>query len=342
MKYLTPGPVQIPKSVIDAYGKHPQFHKLDEFKEVFRGVVEKLGRVVSGEPIILPGTGTLAIDAMIYNYVNPGDRVVALVYGEFGERLVESLECRGAEVFRLSLGVGRVPPPDVVEDFSKRIGNVSAIALVHNETGSGSANRYLGELRDIASSLGALLLVDSVSGIPVEPIKCVVDVIATSSQKAFLAPPGAAILYLNSKPRAKHGVPRSMNLNKFLKTIKEWETPYTPPINTIYALDASLDYILRIGLDNYYELHKMKAEYLYSRLALKAVAEEPPYRSYTVTAFYTDRMQELVELLRSEGYVIARGVGEIKDRSVRIGVMGDISIDDLRHVVEVVNNYVGK
>ncbi|MEM0362142.1 MAG: aminotransferase class V-fold PLP-dependent enzyme [Sulfolobales archaeon] len=341
MKYLTPGPVQIPKYVLNAFGRHPQFHKLDEFKEVFKEVVEKLSKVAVGRPLILPGTGTLAVDVMVYNYVNPGDRVVALSYGEFSERLIESLECRGAEVFRLSLGVGRIPPPDIVEDFSRKVGNVSAIALVHNETGAGCANRYLSKLRDVADSLGALLLVDSVSGIPAEPIRCVVDVIATSSQKAFMAPPGAAILYLNSTPKAKYPMPRSMDLSKFLKTIKEWETPYTPPINTIYALDASLSYILRIGLDNYHELHKMRAEYLYSRLALKPVGEEG-FRSYTVTAFYTDRVQELIDLLRSEGYVIARGVGEIKDRSVRIGVMGDIDFEDLRHVVKVVNNYVGK
>ncbi|MEM2575910.1 MAG: aminotransferase class V-fold PLP-dependent enzyme [Sulfolobales archaeon] len=341
MKYLTPGPIHIPKHIIEAYGRQPQFHKLEEFKEIFRDVIEKLSRVVVGEPVILPGTGTLAVDAMVYNYVEPGERVVALSYGEFGERMIESLESRGAEVFRLKLGVGKIPPPDVVEDFSRKIGNVSVIALVHNETGAGCANRYLNKLQNVANSLGASLIVDSVSGIPAEPIKCVADAIATSSQKAFMAPPGAAILFLNSKPRVKHGVPRSMNLLNFLKVINEGETPYTPPINTVYALDASLSYILKIGLDNYFELHKMRAEYLYSRLALKPIADEP-FRSYTVTAFYTDHVQELVDLLKDKGYIIAKGVGDIKDRSVRIGVMGGVSLDDLRNVVQIVNNYVGK
>ncbi|MCS7109074.1 MAG: aminotransferase class V-fold PLP-dependent enzyme [Sulfolobales archaeon] len=341
MRYLTPGPVQIPKQVVEAFGRQPHFHKLEEFKEVFKEVTEKLSKVTTGDPIIIPGTGTLAVDAMVYNFIDPGDKVIALSYGEFSERLIESLECRGAEVFRLSVGVGKVPHPDVVEDFAKKVGSVAAIALVHNETGAGTCNRYLSKLRGVADSLGALLLIDSVSGIPAEPIDCVVDVIATSSQKAFIAPPGAAILYLNSKPRAKHTMPRSINLNKFLKSIKEWDTPYTPPINVIYALDASLSYILRIGLSNYHEMHKMKAEYLYSRISLKSIADEP-FRSYTVAAFFTDKVDGIVNLLKSKGFVISRGVGEIKDRSIRIGVMGEVSLDDIKRVVEIVNDYVGK
>jgi aspartate aminotransferase-like enzyme len=341
MKLLTPGPVQIPKEVIEAFGKQPLFHKLQEFKEVFREVLEKLSKVVMGTPIVLPGTGTLAVDTMVYNYVNPGERVIALTYGEFGDRLIESLESRGAKVFRLSVGIGRVPPPDVVEDLGRRLGDVVAIALVHNETGAGCVNRYLDKLRDVANSLGTLLLVDSVSGVPAEPIRCCVDVVATASQKAFLAPPGGAILYVNTEPRAKYPVPRSMNLSKFLNSIKDFETPYTPPINVIYGLNASLDYILDMGLENYHEVHRVRAEYLYNNLRLTPVAERS-CRSCTVTAFYTDRAREIIDLLRRYGYVIASGVGSIKDYSVRIGVMGDVSIEDLKVVTELVNEYVGK
>jgi len=341
MKLLTPGPVQIPKEVLEAYGKQPLFHKLQEFKDVFRDVLEKLSKAVLGTPIVLPGTGTLAVDTMVYNYINPGEKVIALTYGEFGDRLIESLESRGARVFKLSIGIGKVPPPDMVEDLGRRLGDVVAIALVHNETGAGCVNRYLNRLRDVASSLGALLLVDSVSGVPAEPIKCRVDVVATASHKAFLAPPGGAILFINTEPRAKYSVPRSMNLIKFLERVKEFETPYTPPINVVYGLSTSLDYILGMGLENYHEVHRVRAEYLYSKLRLTPVAESS-CRSYTVTAFYTSSAKEIVDMLRGYGYVIASGVGSIKDMSIRIGVMGDVSIDDLKVVTELVNEYVVK
>lgn len=339
LKYLTPGPVQIPKQVIDAAAKQPQFHRIEEFRNVFRRVIEKLSIVYNTTPVIIPGTGTLAVDAMVYNYIDPGENVVAITNGEFGERLIESIESRGGVVHRIEWEYGDVPPPDIVEDTVKKVGNVKAIAVIHNETSTGTTNRFIEKYQDVASSYDAILLVDSVSLFPVEVFKKEVDVVATASQKAFISPPGAAILYIAKEPRAKAPVPPSMNLNKFLNSLKKWETPYTPPINVIYALDTALDYILGMGLAKYNEIHRERAEYLYNNIKLKPVAKEP-WRSYTVTAFYTNYCKNIIDKLRREGYIIAGGMGKLRDSTIRIGVMGDITIEDLKKVVEIVNEYV--
>lgn len=341
MKYLTPGPVQIPKDIINSIARQPTFHKTDEFREVFSKVLGKLSKIVNGTSIILPGTGTLAVDTIVYNYIDPGDNVLLLVIGEFSERMGESLLSRGAKVTKLKWKIGSVPPPDYVEDYAKKIQNLKAIALVHNETSMGVANRYIEKLQEIAHSIGAYLLVDSVSGIPAEPIYSKIDAIATASHKAFLAPPGASIIFVNSKPVAKTPISPAINLSRFLKLREKSDVPYTPPINVIYALDASTDYILKMGISNYADLHKERAEILYNLIKLKPVPEDE-FRSHTVTAFYTDHAKEILSELRQNGYTISLGIGELAEKVIRIGVMGDVNYEDLKNVAEVVNKYVDR
>ncbi|MBP1357479.1 MAG: alanine--glyoxylate aminotransferase family protein [Sulfolobus sp.] len=341
MKYLTPGPVQIPKDIINNIAKQPVFHRTDEFREIFNKVLEKLSKIVNGTSVILPGTGTLAVDTISYNYVDPGDNVLLLVIGEFSERMGDSLLSRGAKVTKLKWKIGSVPPPDYVEDNAKKIQNLKAIALVHNETSMGVANRYVEKLQEVAHSLGAYLLVDSVSGIPAEPIYGKIDAIATASHKAFLAPPGASIIFVNAQPGAKTPVPPAINLGKFLKLREKGDVPYTPPMNVIYALDVSTDYILKLGVVNYVDLHKERAETLYNLIKLKPVAEDE-FRSHTVTAFYTDHAKEILSELRQNGYTISLGMGELAEKVIRIGVMGDVNYDDLKNVAEVVNKYVDR
>jgi hypothetical protein len=189
---------------------------------------------------------------------------------------------------------GDVPPPDVLEDFVSKIGDVRAIAVVHNETSNGTTNRFIERYQEIADSIGAVLLVDSVSAFPAEPIRSDMDVIATASQKAFISPPGAAILFISREPRAASGIPPSMDLRRFLEHIQKFETPYTPPINVIYGLDAALDYILNMGIERYHEIHRERANILYKRIKLEPIAREP-FRSCTVTAFYTNRAEEIID-----------------------------------------------
>ncbi|ABO09157.1 pyridoxal-phosphate-dependent aminotransferase family protein [Pyrobaculum calidifontis] len=334
MKYLTPGPVQLPRFVIEAMAKQPPFHRGEEFKALFKSVLEKLGALYPATPVVMPGTGTLAVDTMIYNYVNPGDEVLAIIYGEFGKRAAESAKSRGATVLELERDTP--PAPDEVDDVLRKNRSIKAVILVHNETSTAIAYKDMKKLADVVKSHGALLLVDAVSGFPAEPLAAGVDVVATASHKALLAPPGASILYLAKEPRATSSVPPSMDLRKFLKSLEHFETPYTPPIPVLYALDVSLSYILEQGV-KYTEMHRERVDYLYSSVKLKAIPP-PNLRSLTVTAFYCDKPKEAIAKLRSAGYVVAGGMYKYRDRSIRIGVMGDITLDDLKRVAEVVND----
>ncbi|ACB40481.1 pyridoxal-phosphate-dependent aminotransferase family protein [Pyrobaculum neutrophilum] len=333
MKYLTPGPVQLPKFVIEATARQPPFHRGEEFKKLFKSVLDKLNALYPAKPIVMPGTGTLAVDTMIYNYVNPGEKVLALVYGEFGKRAVDSAKSRGANV--LELERDSPPPPDEVEDILRKDREIKTLLVIHNETSTAIAYKDMKKLADVAKSYGVLLLVDSVSGFPAEPLPPGVDVLATASHKALLAPPGASVLYIAVEPRYTAGVPPSMDLKKFIKMAEHLETPYTPPIPVLYALDASLSYILELG-QRYTEIHRERVDYLYSAVKLNPI---PPrdYRSFTVAAFLCEKPKEVLAKLREAGYVAAGGMYKYRERSIRVGVMGDVTIDDLKTVAEVIN-----
>ncbi|MFN3804278.1 MAG: pyridoxal-phosphate-dependent aminotransferase family protein [Pyrobaculum sp.] len=333
MKYLTPGPVQLPTFIVEAISRQPPFHRGEEFKQLFKSVLDRLAQLYPSRAVIMPGTGTLAVDTMVYNYVNPGEKVLALVYGEFGKRAAESARTRGAVVLEIERDIP--PTPEEVEDLLRRDREIKAVLLIHNETSTGMVYKEVKKLVDIVKSYGALLLVDSVSGFPAEPLPEGIDVVATASHKALLAPPGAAVLFISREPRAAAAVPPSMELRKFLKMRDHLETPYTPPISILFALDISLGYILKLG-DKYSEIHRERAQYLYSQVKLQPIPP-PAVRSSTVTAFLCEKPKEVIKKLREAGYVIAGGMYKYREKSIRIGVMGDINFDDLYKVSEIVN-----
>ncbi len=336
MKYLTPGPVQLPPFVLEAMARQPPFHRSEAFRQLFKSVLDKLTKVYPTRAIIMPGTGTLAVDTMIYNYVDPGEKVLALVYGEFGKRAVESAKTRGAVVVEIERDIP--PAPDEVDDMLRKDGEIKTVLLIHNETSTGIAYKDVKKLIDVVKSHGAQLLVDSVSGFPAEPLPPGVDVVATASHKAFLAPPGASLLFISSTPKTSAPVPPVMDLRKYIKTLEHLETPYTPPISVIFALDVSLNYIIEMA-EQYVEMHRERVEYLYRHVKLQPIPP-PQIRSSTVTAFICEKPREVIKRLKEVGYVIAGGMYKYRERSIRIGVMGDVTFDDLKRVSEVINDVV--
>jgi phosphoserine aminotransferase (EC 2.6.1.52) len=173
------------------------------------------------------------------------------------------------------------------------------------------------------------------------------DVVATATHKALLAPPGGSIVAFKDPGLIiNYPKPPSMDLGNYLKYSARLETPYTPPINVLYALRESLRYILdEVGLERYVKLHEEKVRFLYGelgKLGFKPVPLNLGYASRTVTAFYSPiNPGKVVDYLRQNGYVISGGMWRIRERSIRIGVMGDVTLDDLRTVVSLLSNLAG-
>jgi aspartate aminotransferase-like enzyme len=352
VKLLTPGPVEVHERVLRAQARRVISHRSSEFRRLLGEVAELLAELASAEEaLLLSGSGTTAVDAMAWSLVAPGERVVVVALGEFGYRLAESLERRGAEV---TLVEAREPGPHILERVEELLdrGGYSYIALVHNETSTGVAYRDLEELARIASRYGVGVLVDAVSAYPVEKLRLSGSVFAaaTCSHKALAAPPGVAIVLLSREAvelLERRGTPKQtpplLDLSRYHRFLGERsETPYTPPVTLLYALREALSIISEKGVEAVRREHEERARLLYTMLpgsGLTPLARSPRYWSITVTAFRLPEgvdAHHVVDLVRRRGFAIAAGMGEERKRVIRIGVMGALSLEDVRAAAEAV------
>ena len=345
LKLMTPGPVEVHPSVLEEMAAPIVSHRSREFREIYARATRLLERLAgASEALLVAGSGTTAVDAMAWSLVKPGEKVLVLSSGEFGERLYQTLKERSRETrivrFNPRTGIILDEALRMVEEEKPGI-----IALVHNETSTGTAFRELSRLTQEARGHGARVIVDTVSGFPVEPLNLEetgIYAAATCSHKAIAAPPGVGIILLSNeaiRDLEKHGapgVPASINLAKAHKFHAEkGETPFTPPVNTVRALKKALQLVTR-DPEEYREQHKRKASLLLRLLEdkeFKPLPINPSITSNTVAAFLTPPNTtpgKLVEKARKAGYQIAKGMGTYKNKAIRIGVMGNTTQEDIK------------
>ncbi len=199
MVLMTPGPVELHERVLRALSEGIFSHRSEKYRSLHCEAVERLKRLASlqdGSVYLIPGSGTTAVDAMIYGVLAPGDRVLAYIVGEFGRRAVNTMKARGLHVSVVEEPWGRAVRIEKLREALQQ-DTYDAVFIVHNETSTGVANRSLEEAARIAHEHGALLLVDSVSGFAGEPLymdEWGIDAVATATQKCLAAPPGLGIV----------------------------------------------------------------------------------------------------------------------------------------------------
>lgn len=348
-RLFTPGPVMVPRDVLTSSSDQVVSHRGPEFRGLLEHLTRGLARIfdTDGDVYVLSGSGTTAVDAMAWSLVRPGEKVLVPVYGEFCRRLADTLARRGAKVTRLDTMPGEAPEPDVILGELETSG-YDALALVHNETSTGLAYRWIRELARRASQMGVKVLVDTVSGLGGEEfsIRWGIWAAASCSHKALAAPPGASFVALSREAvedLEKRGTPNLtppiLDLSRYRVFLKNrGETPFTPPITVLYALRQAVDRVLKIGVEASVKAHASRASTLYRklpRLGLKPLVRESGLRSNTVAAFKTGRLKasKIKELLEDRGFIIATGMGELRDSVVRIGVMGDLTVEDVEGLI---------
>lgn len=347
VKLMTPGPVEVPRRVLEAASKPVISHRCGEFRELLRRVTEGLMEVFGlsdGYVAVLAGSGTSAVDAMLWGFIGPGEKVLIVAHGLFGERIAESLRARGAaaEVLTPREPGGVVDPEDVGRVLEG--GGFKAVVLVHNETSMGVRYPWIRRVSEEAHESGALVLVDAVSSLAGDVFSMEemgVDAAASCSHKAIAAPPGAGFVAVTSEAARllRSDVPPSLSVKRYVEKYRATgETPFTPPVNTLYAVSAALERILvEYGLDKYIEMHRERAWRLYRGMprGYRRVALSDETASVTVPAFWTPvPAGRVIAKALERGLRIAPGVGRYRERMVRIGVMGDISMDDIEELVE--------
>lgn len=348
-RIFTPGPVEPYREAVEAMQRPIISHRSREFRELIIGVSEKLLRIsgIDGASAILSGSGTLATEAMIYSFVAPGDGVIVISYGVFGERLAESSRRRGARVSVVKRSPGDPLDLGLVEDLAVRE-KARWIVTTHVETSKGHRLHELRDLLRLSESLGVRVLVDAVSSLGGEELArgSGLGAVASCTHKAIGSLPGISFVLIPSemvghvaKISRDYPPPRYLDLAMYVENISRGSTPFTPAISLIYALEGALDRMLRIGVERSIEIHRERASLLYGRLNTDSIYPfigSRNHRSNTVTVFRINggaiTAEKLVEMLEERGYIIASGFGEDRDRIIRIGTMGNISIEDLKEL----------
>lgn len=347
---MIPGPTPVPENVLLEMAKSPVPHRSSEFSAIFDEVNENLKWIfqTKNDVFIFASSGTGAMEAALSNIVNPGDKVLSLVIGNFGERWAKIAESHGAIAERLSVPYGEVINP---ADLKKRLDEdvnkeIKIVTLTQSETSTGAVNDVKA-LCKIISEHGALSVVDgvtSVGAIDIKPDEWKIDVLVSGSQKGFMIPPGLAFLTASDKAFEVHKQCKYpgfyFNWSAYKKSLAQHTTPYTPAVNLVIALHAALKMLKEEGLENVLARHKSNAMLLRNSLrqmGLRLFVEDDSKASYAVTSVYPPEGVSVPDIRRilKDDYdiIVANGQNDLKDKIFRVGTLGFVSERDILTVV---------
>ncbi|MGZ3587239.1 MAG: pyridoxal-phosphate-dependent aminotransferase family protein [Candidatus Limnocylindrales bacterium] len=349
-----PGPTPLPDAVREAGARQMVNHRGPEFKALLVRLAEQLkgGFRTSHEVLLLTASGTGALEAAVVNHLSPGDPVLAVTIGAFGDRFAKIASRYGADVTKLEVPWGFAAQPSaVVEALGTMRADgrpARAILLTHNETSTGVTNPIATLAAAVrAAEPEALLLVDGISGlgaIPFETDGWDLDVVTTGSQKSWMAPPGLAMISVSPRAwEAAEGatMPRFyFDLAAHRDALAKGETPWTPAVSVAFALEAALQLIEAEGYPAIFARHAACGAA--ARAGVRAMGFElfadESVASDTVTAV---RLPEDLAwsdwngALRSRGLVLAGGQGALSGRIFRIGHLGSVSVDEILAALEI-------
>jgi alanine-glyoxylate transaminase/serine-glyoxylate transaminase/serine-pyruvate transaminase len=342
---LGSGPSPVPDSVLAAMAVPTIGHMDPAFAALMNDTIDALRAVFhTANPATLPvsGTGSAGMEALVANFVDPGDRVVCGVHGLFGARMADELGRAGAEVIRVEAEWGRAIDPQTLIDAAR--GGVDVMFVVHGETSTGVAQPLDG-LAEVCRANDALLLVDCVTSLGGHPLRldeAGVDAAFSGTQKCLNCPPGLAPMTANDRALAKlkrRTAPgRSWYFDLSL-VLGYWYPElggasgrayhHTAPINTIYALREALALVVADGWPQArWDRHRVAHHALRDALAVLGCARLAPdgeqlHPLLAVTPPEgVDEAKIRGALLHDHGIEISGGLGPLAGKLWRIGVMG--------------------
>jgi aspartate aminotransferase-like enzyme len=341
-----PGPVTVAENVLAAMSKPLIDHRGPNFAALAKRIDEGLRPIFGTQDadiILLGSSGTGGLEAAIASTFSPGDSVLAAPVGVFGRRLIAIAKTYGINVDVLETDPGYALDSQALAqrlktDTQRRY---KGILLTHNETSTGVQND-MAEIAPIVREHGALTIVDSVSGMGATEFlmdEWGYDVVVSASQKVFAAPPGVAMVAVSQrawKAIETSKTPRFyFDLLKAREFARQGQTPWTPPVSVLFALDAALQHYHHEGAQKEWHRHAMYAQAI--RAAFTAldlpVFSQPNAHSVTVVAARVPQGVEAATLLRKlreeRGVLLSGGQLELKGKIIRMGTMGDVSQTDV-------------
>lgn len=347
---MIPGPIEFEPAVLAAMSEATDSHFSPEFIETFGNALDLLKEVFyapRGQPFVIAGSGTLAMDVAVVNLVEPGDKALVVSGGYFGARFRDLLGHYGVQVTTLTAPIGDVPSLEEVEEALKG-GGFKLVTVTHVDT-STAVRAEVEALANMARQYDTLTVVDGVAAAAGEKLlqdEWGVDVYLTASQKAIGVPPGLALLVVS--PRAMDIFRSRMtpvsnyyadfaNWLPIMEAYQERRASYfgTPPVNSILALEVSLRQILEEGMKSRFARHVLMGKAFRAAveaLGLDILPQREELAADTLSAVYfPDGVDgRMLAEVKRQGVIIAGGLHpEIKARYFRVGHMGSVNQVDL-------------
>jgi aspartate aminotransferase-like enzyme len=350
-----PGPTPLPDSVRQAGASQMLNHRGPEFRDLITRVSTRLKSAfrTQNDILTLTASGSGGMEAAVVNHLSPGDAVLAVSIGSFGDRFAKIAQRYGADVARHDVEWGRAAQPAALEEALRTMAKddrpAKAVLLTHNETSTGVTNP-LAELAAAAraASPETLIIVDGVSGlgaVPFEADAWGLDVVATGSQKSWMVPPGLAMVSVSERAwqaAEQASMPRFyFDLVEARRFLGKGETPWTPAVSVLLQLDVALDLLESEGWEQVFARHAAcgsAARAGLSAMGFKLLAE-PEHASNTVTAAWLPENVEwstLNRMLLERRLVLAGGQGKLAGQILRIGHLGAVSVADVVSAIETI------
>lgn len=350
-RLFIPGPTEVRSENLAALAKPQIGHRGDEFKDLYGRVVPKLQQLLeTKDPVFLFTCSSTGVwEAAIRNSVK--ERVLCCMQGAFSDRWLKVAEANGKEAVPLRVEWGKAITAEAIDKELAK-GGFDAITVVHNETSTGVLNR----MDEIAAVLrkypDVSFLVDAVSSmagvrIPVDEWR--IDVCLAGLQKAFALPAGLTVAAVSSRALEKAKTVKNrgyyFDFLDMLKYHERGQTPATPAIPQIQALDAQLDDILAETPEGRFERHEALARIVrdWARRHFALFSEEG-YESPTLTCIANTRgisVSALNKELGKQWAAISNGYGDLKEKTFRIAHMGDTQEWEIRGLLAVIDRILG-
>ena len=341
---MIPGPTPVPEQVLLAMAKHPMGHRSGEFSALMGEVTENLKWLhqTQNDVLVLCSSGTGAMEAGIINFLSAGDKVLVGNNGKFGERWGELARAYGLDTQEIVADWGKPLNPDdfkaaLEADTAKEI---KAVIITHSETSTGVLNDLEAINRHVKAH-GALIIVDAVTSlgacsVPVD--EWGLDVVASGSQKGYMIPPGLAFVSVSAKAWEAY---ETATLPKFYLDLKPYSkgaakntTPFTPPVNLFFALQAALQMMQREGLEAIFARHDRQKRA--TRAAMAALnlplfgADDCASPAITAVMPQGVEAEQIRSVMKKQfDIALAGGQDHLKGQIFRIGHLGFVGDRDV-------------
>jgi len=341
---LTPGPTQIPARICEVLGRPIIHHRTPQFQNNLKEAMEGLRYVfqTKNDIFLLTCSGTGGMEASVCNLLSPGDKAITVESGKFGERWTELCKAYRVEPKVIQTKLGKAVEPRAIQELLDADKNIKAVFITQSETSTG-VTPDIKAIAQVVQKTNAVLVVDAISGLGIIDLQTDhwgVDVVVSAGHKGFMLPPGLAFLSVSAK--AYRLIEKSTNaryyydVRKYKKAAEKTDTPFTPAIGIVIALNESLRMMKEKGLPNlfaHYDRLAKATRAAVKALGLKLLPEEGSMSNAITAVYVPDGIdgEKLVKQMRdTHGISMAGGQGnDLKGKIVRIAHMGCLDEYDM-------------